>query len=268
MFTSTIDPVLMHIGPLEIRYYGIVYALGFLFAVPYLKWASGKGILELSDDDVYDIVFYMMIGTLIGGRLFSTLVWYPSYYLAHPLEIFMIWKGGMAFHGSFIGVIIATWWAAREKSISLARLLDVSCIPFVLFLGLGRLANFANGELYGPVTNAPWCVKFPNVEGCRHPYQLYSALKRFIMVPLLILLYRRPHKDGFVFVMMGLMFGIGRFVLDFWREDPLYFGLSIGQWSSTLVLVIFGYISLRFYKEDLKGSLMFWKKTQAPAGKP
>lgn len=262
-FTSTINPVLLHIGPLEIRYYGIVYALGFLFAVPYLKWIARKGILKLSDDDVYDIVFYMMLGTLIGGRLFSTLVWYPSYYLAHPLEIFMIWKGGMAFHGSFIGVVLATWWACREKEIPLGRLLDAACIPFVFFLGLGRLANFTNGELYGPAANVSWCVNFPNVEGCRHPYQVYSALKRFLMAPLLILLYRRPHKDGFVFVMMGMMFGVGRFALDFWREDALYYGLSIGQWASVAVLLLFSFLALRYYRDDLKGLLFFWKRRKA-----
>ena len=134
----------------------------------------------------------------------------------------------------------------QRENIQLGKLLDIMCIPFVFFLGVGRLANFANGELYGPVTNVSWCVNFPNVEGCRHPYQLYSALKRFLMVPLLILLYLRPHKDGFVFVMMGLMFGVGRFALDFWRADTLYYGLSVGQWSSVAVFVIFSVLALNY----------------------
>ena len=252
-FTSTIDPVLLHLGPLEIRYYGVVYAVGFLSGILYLKWLKKKGVLELSDDDIYDFIFYLMLGVLIGGRLFSTLIWYPSYYLKNPLEIFMIWRGGMAFHGGMIGAIIGGWWFCREKNLAFGKLADLVSIPFVFFLGVGRLANFANGELYGPVTSVPWCVHFPGVEGCRHPYQLYSALKRFLMVPILIWLYRRPHKDGFVFTMMGLMFGIGRFVLDFWREDTLYYGLSIGQWTSVVVMAVFGYVALNYFKEDLKG---------------
>ena len=251
-FTSTLDPVLFNIGPLSVRYYGLVYALGFLFAIWYSKWMRKKGILEMSDDDIYDAVFYMMLGVLIGGRLFSTLVWYPSYYLKNPLEILMVWKGGMAFHGGLIGVLIAAWWISREKNIPIGRLLDFYSMPFVFFLGIGRLANFANGELYGPVTSVPWCVNFPGVAGCRHPYQIYSAIKRFLMVPILIWAFRRPHKDGFVFVLMTFFFGVGRFALDFWREDVLYIGISIGQWSSVVVTALTIYVAVRYFREDVK----------------
>lgn len=257
-FTSTLSPVLISLGPIQIRYYGLVYALGFIFAIVYFKWLRKKGILEFSDDDIYDATFYMMLGVLVGGRLFSTLVWYPSYYLLHPLEILMVWKGGMAFHGGLIGTVIAGWFVSREKNISFGKLLDVLCMPFVFFLGIGRLANFANAELYGPITTLPWCVHFPGVDDCRHPYQIYSAVKRFLMLPILIWLYRRPHKDGFVFVMMGLMFGVGRFVLDFWREDILYAGLSTGQWTSVVVTIVFGYVMLIYFREDVKG--LFFRK--------
>ena len=168
----------------------------------------------------------------------------------------MVWKGGMAFHGGLIGAVLAGWWSSREKNIAFGKLLDLCAMPFAFFLALGRLANFANGELYGPVARVSWCVNFPGVEGCRHPYQIYSAIKRFLMVPILILLYRRPHKDGFVFSMMGLMFGIGRFILDFWREDILHGGLSIGQWSSIVVTIVFGYVLVKYYRADIR-SLFF-----------
>ena len=250
MFVHNFDPVLLNLGPLEIRYYSIPYIVGFLL----VWWILHKQYkqLKITKDQAGDITFWLTVGVIIGSRLYSTLVWYPSYYLSQPWKILYLWEGGMAFHGGVIGIIVAAYYLAKKYKISFGKLADILTIPVVFALALGRLANFINGELYGPVTNVPWCVQFPDAEGCRHPYQIYSALKRFAMVGVLLLLNKKKHKDGFLFWITLLLFGIGRFLLDFVREDTLYASLSIGQWSSLLLAVIAGYALLKYYKKDLK----------------
>lgn len=192
-----------------------------------------------------------MIGVILGARLVHVLFWEPAYYLANPLEILAIWRGGLAFHGGLVGVIIGVGYFCKKNNVSIAKVADTLTIPAVFALGLGRIANFINGELWGTVTNVEWCVYFPEAEGCRHPVQIYSALKRWIIGGILLLLARKEHKDGFIFWMFVTLFGIGRFFIDFIREDTLYFGLSMGQiWSLGMVLVGL-YVLWTYYKSDL-----------------
>lgn len=249
-FTQSIDPVLLHLGPLQIRYYGLVYALGFLTAFFLLEHYRKQGKLHpLTKEDLYDLLFYLMVGVILGGRLFHIFFWNPSYYLQNPLDIFAVWKGGMAFHGGLLGAILAAWYFSKKKNFSFWKLADILVIPAALFLALGRVANFINNELYGPLTNIPWCVYFPGVDGCRHPYQLYAAAKRFLVFLFLLYLSRKEWKEGFIFWNFVLFTGIGRFILDFWREDLLYLGLSLGQWYS-LPMVLFSiyFLSTRYGK--------------------
>src|SRR3989344_5785490 len=182
MFINNINPTLLHIGFLEIRYYGLVYLLGFILL--YLFLNKNKDKISMTKDDIYNLIFYIFLGILIGSRALHIL-WELPYYISNPIKIFYFWEGGMAFHGDLIGTAIASYYFCRKKKISIAKLADIIVIPAVIVLALGRIANFINGELYGTITNAPWCVKFSDAEGCRHPAQLYSALKRFIVLGIL-----------------------------------------------------------------------------------
>jgi len=249
MWTPTLDPVLFELFGLEIRYYGLVYVIGMLFSIFFLLRAREK--LGLSKDEVYDFVFYLMLGVVIGSRVFHVLFWEPAYYLSDPVKIFYVWQGGMAFHGGLVGVVLASLWYCRRKKVSFFKVTDILTVPALIALGLGRIANFINAELVGTVTNVSWCVNFGDGV-CRHPYVLYSAVKRFAIAGLLFSLQRRTaFKEGFLFWLMILLMGVGRFLLDFYREDVLYLGLSVGQWMSLVLVVLGAMVLLRKYREDL-----------------
>ncbi len=138
-----LDPSIVTIGVLDIRWYGLVYVLGFLFALFWLLYYRRE--LSLSKDDVYDLVFYVMLGVVVGSRVFHIVFWEPAYYLSNPLKILFFWEGGMAFHGGLVGALVAGWWYCRRKAISFWKVADVLAVPAVLALALGRVANFVNG---------------------------------------------------------------------------------------------------------------------------
>ena len=242
MFTSTLDPVLFSIGPLSIRWYSLAYILGFLGLLWLLLNYSKNKKIELNKEEVYDFVFWMMIGVVLGGRLGEVLFWNPSYYFSNPLEILKVWHGGMSFHGGLIGGVIACYFFCRKKKISFWKMADIVVIPAMFFWALGRLANFVNGELYGPVTSVSWCVNFPNVEGCRHPYQIYAFLEQMVIGFFLVFLYSKEKvrkKEGLLFWTFIMLAGLGRFVVDFWRVDEaMIWLLSVGQWLSLVMFVI------------------------------
>ncbi|MBI4453915.1 prolipoprotein diacylglyceryl transferase [Candidatus Woesearchaeota archaeon] len=260
MLPFNFNPILATIGPFEIRYYGLVYVFGFLL-VYFLLWhAIKKGKINLNTEELGTFILYLMLGVIIGSRAFEVLFWEPAYYFAHPLDIFAVWKGGMAFHGGLIGAVLATWLFCRKESIkskiTLAELADLLVIPAAFALALGRIANFVNGELVGTITNVPWCFNFPNYDGCRHPSQLYGALKRFIIVGILISinLVKKTYKPGFLFWwFIGLM-GIGRFILDFYREDVRYLGLSLGQYLGVGMLLLTIIVFIIYYKKEFFSS--------------
>ncbi len=250
MFTYNINPVLVHMGPLEIRYYAIVYVFGFLLV--YYIFHKKRESLSLSKEKVESLVLYIMLGTIIGARLGHVFLWEPAGYFQSPLKIFAIWQGGMSFHGGLIGVLLAAWFFCRKNKVSLAKIADASVIQVAFVLALGRVANFINGELYGTMTNVSWCVNFPAADGCRHPYQIYAAISwlmcAFVLVEIKKLKSMSDSKDGFLFWCFILLFGISRFVVDFFREDPQLFGLSMGQYLSTVMVLIGSYVLWRYYK--------------------
>lgn len=250
MWTYSLDPVLFSLGSLEIRWYGVIYALGFLLGLFFLLESREK--LGLSKDKIYDLLFYLMLGDIIGARLFHVLFWEPSFYFANPLQILFLWKGGLAFHGGLVGICLAAYIYCRKKKVSFLKVADVLTIPSLIGLGLGRIANFINGELVGRVTDVSWCVNFGDGL-CRHPYVLYSAVKRFALAGVLYGIQRSfVLKEGFLFYSMILLMGIGRFFLDFYREDILYGGLSVGQWMSLAMVVVGILILLKNYHQDLR----------------
>ena len=188
MWTHNLDPTLLNLGTLEIRWYGLVYVIGFFLAVWWLMYLSKKKKLELNSEEIWDFAFYLMLGVLIGSRLFMVF-WQPQTYLLRPWNLLKIWQGGMSFHGGFVGVVIAGYWYCKKKKLNFWKLADILSIPTIFALALGRLANFINGELVGRVWDGKWCVVFPDYgDSCRHPSTLYAASKRFLVFGWLFIL--------------------------------------------------------------------------------
>jgi len=267
MFTYDLNPVLLKLGFLEIRYYSLAYILSFIIAIFVLQHYAKKKELNLTKEDIYDYIFYLILGVIIGGRLGHVLLWEPSYYFTNPLEILQIWHGGMAFHGGLIGAIIATYWFVKrtnkknkknkekknKEQISFFKIADIVAMIFPFLWALGRIANFINGELWGYPSNVSWCVVYENV--CRHPYQIYSAIGLFILGLFLVWLYRKEYikkKEGLLFFTFIALGGLVRFLIDFFRPDILYYGISIGQWMSLLMVVIGVVVIVKYYILNFK----------------
>ncbi len=250
MFTFNLSPDIFSIGWFHLRWYSLFYALGFILTWWFLKAARKRGAHSLSDDDLSDLITYLIVGVVLGARLFEVFVWEPSYYLSDPLKILFIWQGGLSFHGGLVGAIIAAYYFCKKKSFPLSKLFDLLAIPASFALALGRIGNFMNAELVGTVTNVPWCVKFPRDEGCRHPVQLYGALGRALMGILLYQLWKKKHKEGLIALVFVFLLGIGRFFTDFLRDDPRYFSLSMGQWLSLIMVVVSAVLWFRFYRSQ------------------
>jgi len=263
MFTIDINPVLVSLGPFEIRYYGLVFVLGFLIVLVVLQRATKKNRIDMSKDQTYDLVFYLMIGVLIGARIFHIVFWDLDYYMKNLIKIFYIWEGGLSVHGGLLGGILSVYLFTKKHKLNFWKIADLLIIPAILMLAFGRIANFINQEILGTITNVSWCVKFLGADPlyCRHPVQLYAALGRFSLFFFLLTL-KDKYKDGFVFWNFIFLLSIGRFILDFIREDIRYMGLSAGQWLSILMILFGGYVLFRFYREDLKYSFWFKKKEE------
>ncbi len=258
MYIHNLNPILLQIGPAEIRWYGLVYAVGFLGTLIFLLHLQKKAQLKLTRDEIYDLVLYAMLGVMIGARLFMVL-WEPTYYLSNPVNLLKIWEGGMSFHGGFAGIIIAVYLFAKKKKLSFLELADLFTFPTMLALALGRIANFINGELWGTITTqekTSWCVNFKNTGGgdiCRHPQQLYAATYRIILsIYFLALILKTKFKAGFLFWNFMLLEGLGRFIVDFWREDQRFIYLSLGQYFSIIMILISTIVLLKWYRSEWK----------------
>src|SRR3989344_57319 len=160
MINWNFDPVLFSLGSLEIRYYGLFYVIGFIMAFLYLNNARKKQKIELSKDQVYDLIFYLIIGVILGSRIFEVLFWNPGYYFSNPKEIIAVWDGGMSFHGGLIGAILAGYLFCRKNKFSLAKLADLIVISATLALSLGRIGNLLNSGKYGKFQVVSWGSNF------------------------------------------------------------------------------------------------------------
>ncbi|MEK6899682.1 MAG: prolipoprotein diacylglyceryl transferase [Nanoarchaeota archaeon] len=257
MWVHNLNPTLLKLGFLEIRWYGLVYIFGFFLSILWLFHLRKRGLIALSKDEIWDFVFYLMLGVLIGARLFEVF-WTPELYLSDPINLFKIWQGGMSFHGGFVGIVTAAWLYCRKKKLPIWKMADYMSLPAMFALALGRIANFVNGELVGRVWNGSWCVIFPDYGSqCRHPSMIYAFLQRMAVFGWLSFLtfsksLQSSFKPGFIFWNFVLWEGVGRIIVDFYREDILYFGFSLGQWFS-LVMVIAAVIAfVKYYQEDWK----------------
>jgi phosphatidylglycerol---prolipoprotein diacylglyceryl transferase len=234
MFIHNINPVLLNIGSLQVRYYGLLYSISFILAYFLINWQK-KDL----DFDTEDYLFYLLIGTLVGARLFYVLFYNLPFYIANPLKIIAVWQGGLSFHGGLLGAFATAYIFSKRKNIPLLKLADLTSIPLALGLFLGRIGNFINGELYGRITNVPWCFNFKNVEGCRHPSQIYESLKNLLIFFILIIKKDHKHKDGYLFSLFLILYSILRFSIEFIREPEITIAsLTMGQWLTIPIFII------------------------------
>lgn len=240
------DPVAFHLGPLAIRWYGLMYLAGFVLFVVLGKYRARQNLLTgWHPRDVDDMLFFGVFGVIIGGRLGYVLFYKPEYYLlAHPLEVFALWQGGMSFHGGFLGVLLALVFFARRRHKRWLEVTDFVAPLCPLGLAAGRLGNFINGELWGRPTSGPWGMVFPQVDALpRHPSQLYEfGLEGLALFALLWLYARRRRPVGAVSGLFLIGYGAARFVVEYAREPDnflgvLALGLSMGQWLSLPMIV-------------------------------
>ena len=241
-----IDPVALHVGPLAIHWYGLMYVLAFLQFVwlgrRHLERRPDLGIDPLLVDD---LMFWGVLGVVIGGRLGYVLFYKPLGFLADPASIFAVWQGGMSFHGGFLGVLLAMAWLAQRRGLRWLEVTDFIAPLVPLGLALGRIGNFINGELWGRPTEVPWGMVFPLADTLpRHPSQLYQAgLEGVALFVLLWWFARRPRPLGQVSALFLLGYGAARFAVEFCREPDAHLGLlglglSMGQWLCLPMLVV------------------------------
>jgi len=240
------DPIAFHLGPLAIRWYGLMYLAGFVLFVVLGKYRARQNLLTgWHPRDVDDMLFFGVFGVIIGGRLGYVLFYKPEYYFfAHPLEVFALWQGGMSFHGGFLGVLLALVFFARSRHKRWLEVTDFVAPLCPLGLAAGRLGNFINGELWGRPTSEPWGMVFPQVDSLpRHPSQLYEfGLEGLALFALLWLYARRRRPVGAVSGLFLIGYGVFRFVVEYAREPDnflgvLALGLSMGQWLSLPMIV-------------------------------
>jgi phosphatidylglycerol---prolipoprotein diacylglyceryl transferase len=234
------DPIAVQLGPISVRWYGLMYLLGFVAGLllgrlrirshPELGWTTR---------DLDDLLFYCVIGVVLGGRLGYVLFYKFSEYMNDPIRILYVWEGGMSFHGGFLGVIAAMLWYAHRSKRSWLEVTDFLAPLTPAGLGFGRIGNFINAELWGRPSDVPWAMIFPSVDAQpRHPSQLYEAgLEGVVLFAILWIFARKPRPHGAVSGVFLLGYGTLRFLVEYTREPDnflglLSLGLSMGQWLS------------------------------------
>ncbi|HYP66827.1 MAG TPA: prolipoprotein diacylglyceryl transferase [Thiobacillaceae bacterium] len=247
------DPVAVHLGPLSVHWYGLMYLLAFLQV-----WWLGKRRLAarpelgMKEQGLDDLLFYGVLGVVLGGRLGQVLFYDPGYYFEHPGEIIAVWKGGMSFHGGFLGVLIAVAFWTRRHQANWLSTMDFIAPLVPLGIVAVRIGNFINGELWGRVADPslPWAMVFPQVDNLpRHPSQIYEALGEGLMLFIILWIYARKERPrGAVSAVFLIGYGVFRSLAEYFREpDAGIFGqsylVSMGQWLS-LPMILAGIIML------------------------
>ena len=243
MFINNFDPVAFQILSLEIRWYSLAYIMGIILGWTYCKkkLITDQHILGLFDD----FITYAVIGIILGGRLGYALFYNLNYYLENPLEIIMVWNGGMSFHGGLIGVILATQLFTNKHKVNQFLFLDLVALSAPIGIFFGRIANFINSELIGRATNLPWSVQFVSIDNIkRHPSQLYEAFFEGIVLFLLLGYFFRKNylqSPGKISALFLIFYSLFRFFAEFFRSPDiqigyLFFNLTFGQLMSILFL--------------------------------
>ena len=257
------DPIALALGPVQIHWYGLMYVVAFALFIMLGRVRIRMphvAVQGWTKDDLDDMLFYGMLGVIIGGRLGEVLFYQPLYYLAHPLEIFMIWRGGMSFHGGFLGVLIAMALWARKRRRNILDVYDFIAPLVPLGYAAGRMGNFINAELPGRLADPslPWAMLWPGVTGPRHPSPLYQALIDGVLVFIILWLFARKARPRLaVGAMFTLLYGCARFFTEWFRVpdwETTVFGLPITSGQVLSLPMIVGALAM-----------LVWAYRKAPA---
>lgn len=257
---EALDPIAFTVGPFAVRWYGIAYLLGFLFAGIVIYRVAKRWRLRFTIDDLLTVLVCGIVGIIVGARLGYCLFYGNGYYLQNPLAILQVNEGGMSFHGGLIGALLGGIVAAKLTGIPYATLADLGCIAAPIGLFCGRCANFVNGELWGGPTDLPWGVVFGGAAGtmARHPSQLYEALLEGVVIfCVLFALSRRtpPRPRGTFLGLFLIMYGVFRFLIEFVREPDEQLGYLLGGWLTmgqllSVPLVVVGALVLAWAAKE------------------
>ena len=242
------DPIAFSLGPVAVRWYGLMYLLAFAAFFVLGRWRLKQPIFArstgLTPRDLEDLLFWGALGVVLGGRLGYVLFYKPAYYLGHPLEVLAVWHGGMSFHGGLLGVIVATWLLCRRRERRFWSVIDFVAPLVPLGLAAGRMGNFINGELWGRPSDLPWAMVFPQIDALpRHPSQLYQFAGEGLLLFALLWWYSaRPRPAGAVSGLFLVGYAVLRFAAEFAREPDSFLGLqalglTMGQWLSLPMFV-------------------------------
>ncbi|OYT32866.1 prolipoprotein diacylglyceryl transferase [Candidatus Woesearchaeota archaeon ex4484_78] len=239
MIRHALNPVILNLGPLEIRWYGLMYVLGFFVVYFYVRSMIKKKRLKLSVEELDNLLVLLIFAMILGARLFYAIFYNPSYFVRFPLKFFAVWEGGLSFHGALLAIILTGFFYCKKKNISFLETADVFIVPVALANAFGRIGNFINAELYGKVTGLPWGVLFPGVSGPRHPTQIYEAFYNVVIFSVLFFLRNKVKKKGVLLGLFLFLYAFFRFFVEFLKDLPVYGPLTMGQWLC-LPMFVFG----------------------------
>jgi len=259
------DPIAIQIGPLAVHWYGLMYVLAFALFIILGRVRIKQphiALLGWKKEDLDDMLFYGMLGVVIGGRLGEVLFYRPEYFLHNPLEIFMVWHGGMSFHGGFLGVILAMYLWGRKAGRNLFDVLDFIAPLVPLGYAAGRLGNFINAELPGRIApeTLPWAMQWPGIPYPVHPSPIYQMLVDGILVFIILWLYARKQRPRMaVGAMFTLLYGCARFFTEYFRTpdwEVVWLGVPITSGQMLSLPMIVGAIALLVwaYKSQVMGT--------------
>ncbi len=255
-FVWNVDPVLISFGPLQVHWYGLLFAAAILSGLEFMKWVYR---LENKDENTLEPLFlYAVIGIVIGARLGHCLFYDPDYYLAHPMKIFAVWEGGLASHGGGLGVLIALYYGCKKYKIDFLWLIDRLVIPTALFGFFVRMGNFMNSEILGKPSELPWAIVFSRVDSLpRHPAQLYEAFSYLVIFFLLTYIYKKNYKQlqkGFLFGLFLVLVFSARFLIEFVKVKQADYSLGIGLSTGQLLSIPFLLVGIGFMVWSYKKS--------------
>ena len=261
MYSHNLDPVLIDLGFIAIRWYSLAYIFGIISG-----WWLGKRIIDhiLKSNDLKfvirefdDLITYIIISLIIGGRLGYIIFYNLEYYISNPLDIFKVWEGGMSFHGAMIGIIYGTYLFSKKRNVRTFFLLDIIACVSPIGIFLGRIANFINGELIGKVTDVSWAVIFPSIDMLpRHPSQIYEAILEglVLFIILNVLIFKRKYKIGSCSYLFLIFYGIFRIISESFREPDIQMGYLFNLFSMGTILsflmILAGFVLINVVRKE------------------
>ena len=244
-----IDPVIFSVGPLHVRWYGMMYVLGFVATIMLVKYQIKKFDFKELEKNFDNLNLVLIISLVLGGRLGYVFFSNFSYYMQNPSQILATWQGGMSFHGGLLGVLIGALIFCRKKGLDFWRVTDMYTVTIPIGLGLGRLGNFINAELYGRVTDVSWGMVFPGGGPLpRHPSQLYEAFLEGFLIFIILWFLKEKQKPpsswahGSMLAIFLILYGVFRIIVEFFREPDAHLGflaggMTMGQLLSSLMIL-------------------------------